>query len=101
MSSHSVKLTREVRLIVIMIVELRLQEIERHAGGPFPGKALEPKGLAQNLRRQADVLLKESIQISPGISRLPLQIADRHPAVDGSKRPYAVIDNPRLAAVLA
>src|SRR5262249_10761301 len=100
MARHSLKLAREVRLVVIVIVELRLQEIERYARSPFAVEALEPEDLGKNLRRQADVLVEESIQISPRVAGLPLQISDRHPAIDGSKPSDAVIDNPRLAAGL-
>ena len=61
------------------------------------------RGLAGRMQRrvlwmtgsqQADVLLKEPIEISPRVARLPLQIADGHPAVDRSKRADAVINNP-------
>jgi hypothetical protein len=48
-------------------------------------KALKTKDLGNYFRRQPNVLLEESIEISPRIAGLPLETADRCPAVDGSK----------------
>lgn len=67
-SSHFLELFREMRLVVIVFVQIVLEQVEGTSLRPLPIKPLKPKDSGQDLRRKAHVLLEEQIQIAPGIT---------------------------------
>ncbi|HJZ73041.1 MAG TPA: hypothetical protein VKE51_14950 [Vicinamibacterales bacterium] len=76
MSGHPLELLREVRLVVVVVVQVCLQQVERYACRPFAMEALEPEDLRENLRRQANMPLKHAVEIAPRIAGVARQFAD-------------------------
>src|SRR5215471_8230171 len=78
---HSLEFLREVRLVVVVIVEFLFEFIKGTLLGPFPIEPLKTEDPRQNFGRQTHMLFEQDFQIASRVTRLPLQLPNRYEAL--------------------
>src|SRR5262249_49068453 len=98
---HFSELFDEMRLIIIVFVEVALQRVEGLAPGPPAVKFLKAKDASKDFRWQAYVLLEELIQIAPGVTSLLRELPDRDPPICRPQSVDAILNDRITTSILS